>query len=289
MARDAQIPLQLAPRFGWGGARTGAGRKPAGEEAGVSHEREIEVDGRSPVHVTLRVREHIWNLRSRRCYAIIAALEAVLGRPGFAVVHFSILGNHLHFVVEAGDADALARGMKALSGRIAIRMNQLMGRRGAVFTDRYHAHVLRTPTEVRNALAYVLGNFASHAARRGEPVDPGYVDPYSSAAPAGPDGRSPPVSAPRSWLLASGGIVARIWRSNGTRRPRTCRQMTRDAEFTERAWRTPPDTRPHRPARTRRNAAARASRNPAQHVPPLRMRTGHPRPRPRTPTSARRR
>jgi len=32
-----------------------------------------------------------------------------------------------------------------------------------LFADRYHAHVLRTPSEVRNALAYVLHNIWKHA------------------------------------------------------------------------------------------------------------------------------
>ena len=49
---------------------------------------------------------------------------------------------------------------------------------------RYHAHVLRTPSEARHALRYVLGNHASHAHRRGEPVGAGFMDRYvSTAAP----------------------------------------------------------------------------------------------------------
>lgn len=157
------------------------------------------MDRYTPVHVTLRVRVHVWNLRSRRCHAVIvAALRGVHGRPGFRVVHFSVQGNHAHLLVEADDAAALARGMKALSGRIAIGLNRLMGRRGPVFTDRYHAHVLHSPAEVRNALAYVLGNFASHARRWGEPLGPAFVDEYSSAAARGPDGEPPPVSAPET-------------------------------------------------------------------------------------------
>lgn len=211
MQRPApQLGLGLLPRFGWGGARPRAGRRPRGEEAGISHERTIDLDARSPVHVTLRAREHVWNLRSRRCHAIIAAaLRGILGRPGFRVVHFSIQGDHLHFIVEAEDAKALASGMKSFSGRIAIRLNQLMGRRGRVLTDRYHAHVLRTPAEVQNALEYVLGNFASHARRRGEAVGDAYVDPYSSAATCGPDGLAPPISPPETWLLRGCVSVAR--------------------------------------------------------------------------------
>lgn len=200
--RRPQLRLELLPRFGWGGRRAGAGPKPAGDGPGISHRRRIECDARTPVHATIRTREHVWNLRSRRCYAVIAAaLRGTADRADFRVAHFSVQGNHVHLVIEAGDGSALARGMKALSGRMAIRLNRLMGREGAVFTDRYHAHVLRTPTEVQRALAYVLGNFASHALRRGEPVRPEWVDPYSSAAPIGPDGEPPPVGEATSWLL----------------------------------------------------------------------------------------
>jgi REP element-mobilizing transposase RayT len=210
MAREPQLPLDLPPRFGWGGARPGSGRKPRGEESRISHERAVEVDERTPVHVTLRVRDHVSNLRSHRCHAIVAAaLPGVLRRPGFRVCHFSVQGNHLHLVVEAKDPKALASGMKAVSGRIAKGLNRLMGRCGPVFTDRYHAHVLRTPAEVRNALAYAVENFASHAARRGERIGPAFVDPYSSETARGPDGLPPPVSEPSSWLLRSRGVVAR--------------------------------------------------------------------------------
>ncbi len=87
----------------------------------------------------------------------------------------------------------------------------MMGRHGPVFEDRYHAHVLRTPAEVRNGLRYVLRNFASHAARRGERFGDGWVDPFSSAAlkmPREPQSSlfaEPPTSAAQTWLLRKAG------------------------------------------------------------------------------------
>lgn len=200
-ARGSQLTLGLLPTNGWGGRREGAGRKPRGERAGVPHARVLKVRSWTPVHVTLRVREHAWNLRSLRSWRVLRrALEGVRGREGFSVVHVSVQGNHVHGLVEAASPAALAGGMRALSGRLALGLNAMMGRKGPVFADRYHAHVLRTPAEVRNALAYVLGNFASHAARRGEPLTASRPDPFSSAAPLGPDGRPWPVVPARSWL-----------------------------------------------------------------------------------------
>jgi len=64
-------------------------------------------------------------------------------------------------------------------------MNHLMGRKGRVLADRYHAHVLKTPTEVRHAVSYIRNNRRHHAAAFGEDLPEGWVDPFSSSiAPA---------------------------------------------------------------------------------------------------------
>lgn len=81
---------------------------------------------------------------------------------------FSIQANHIHLIVEARNRFALSRAMKGFSVRIAKRLNRAYGRRGQVFSDRFHAHVLRTPREVRHAVRYVMENSRIHAARRGE-------------------------------------------------------------------------------------------------------------------------
>ena len=88
----------------------------------------------------------------------------------------------LHLIVEARDAVALARAIQALSIRAARAINRVLGRSGKVFADRYHAHALKTPTEVANAIAYVLGNSQVHAARKGRAIHPESVDALSSAA-----------------------------------------------------------------------------------------------------------
>jgi hypothetical protein len=130
------------------------------------------------------------------------------------VVHFALLGDHLHFLVEADDGRALAEGMQGLSVRLAKGLNRLMGTRGKVFADRYHAHVLRTPAEVRRALTYVLLNHRSHLARIGKAGTGAAPDPYSSAATfegwreVEPAPRTV-TSAPETWLLQAG------WRRRG--------------------------------------------------------------------------
>lgn len=202
MATAAQTSLQFRS---WGGARRGAGRK-ASDDSGEPHLRRPEMSKHHPVHTTLRVSRGCWNLRSRRALsALQGAFRAGCDRHGFRLVHYSVQGNHLHFVVEAEGTPALSRGMQALTVRMARALNRMMGRKGKVFADRFHAHVLRSPREVAHALRYVFTNHAHHARQWGKSVRPSLCDPFTSAAgfaaPVPPDS---PVATPATWLLRFG-------------------------------------------------------------------------------------
>jgi hypothetical protein len=110
----------------------------------------------------------------------------------------------VHLVVEGDDRRAFSNGMRALAIRLARQLNALMGTRGALFVDRYHEHVLGTPTQTRNVLRYVLANRAHHLAQRGRAAG-GSVDRFSSV---GAEGKAI-VASPRSWLLQEGWRLAR--------------------------------------------------------------------------------
>jgi len=192
-----QLAFDLKYR-GRGGYRPGAGR-PKKPGAGVPHTPRPLLAARHPVHVTARVRDETARLRSRACFRVVAScIGKGCERDGFRLVHFSIQSNHLHLIVEARDAMALARGIQGLSIRIARAVNRVLQRSGKVFADRYHAHQLRSPTETANAIAYVLGNAMIHAARRGRPAEPDTVDFLTSY------GHRQLVAQPRTWLLRIG-------------------------------------------------------------------------------------
>ena len=195
--------LQLALHT-WGGKRAGAGRKPNGARAGVSHLARAVFPSRHPIHVTMRMLREVGFLRAGRRYrAIERALRIARSLHGVHIVHFSVQGNHLHLLVEAHGKAALSRAMQSLAVRLASALNHLARRRGRVFADRYHSRALATRREVANALRYVLRN-ADHHLR--EDLAPRGLDPFSSAAwlvvPLTPDA---PVVAPRTWLLRNAG------------------------------------------------------------------------------------
>jgi len=120
------------------------------------------------------------------------------------LIEFSIQGNHIHLIVEADTHECLSRGMQGLCVRIAKALNKMMGRRGRVFADHYFSVLLPTPTQLVNAMKYVLMNHTHHFGETG-------IDEYSSPALSQADRRAV-IAAPLSWLLRAGWLlVAPPW------------------------------------------------------------------------------
>ena len=198
-AEQQELPLPQ-----WGGARPGAGRKRKSPRRNVPHRRRRRFQ-RGALHVTVRVREEVWNLRTHRCFrALRRAFARGCARFGFRLVHFSVQGNHVHMIVEAPDAQSLGRAMKGLEVRMARALNRVMRRRGPVFADRYHSRLLESPREAARAVRYVFENWRVHG-ERGHWAVPAGIDPYCSAACSG---HAPAlVARPQWWMLRVGAQV----------------------------------------------------------------------------------
>ena len=199
----------------WGGRRAGAGRKKKAEAKRmfVPHHARPVHKKRHPTHVTLRLRSGLPNLRSERVQKMLRGILAQQARrryrDDFQVVHYSIQSNHLHLIVESSDKRVMRAGVSGLVIAFAKRLNKEILARltGKVWSDRYHARELTTPSEVRRALVYVLQNVRKHGF---ELLGP-FIDPLTTAKSfAGwnmsvTDDPDPfPPRAPRTWLLGEG-------------------------------------------------------------------------------------
>ncbi len=121
-------------------------------------------------------------------------------------------------LVEAEGKEAMGRGMKSVSARLARAANRVFGLRGSALAGRYHLRWLRSPREARNAIAYVLLNARKHWIERTGAAPPQRLDTASSGrrfdgwrqSPANSavcgKGRSPAkeVAQARTWLLRAG-------------------------------------------------------------------------------------
>jgi len=206
--RKGQLAIDLRPRTKRGTLRKKLGRPVTGRRMDPRHRTRPEHDARHPVHVVLRVTREVSSLRTRHAYrAIRRAVDRCRARGDFRVAHVSIQSNHVHLIVEADDKRALSRGMQGFAIVAAKRINRELHRsRGGVFAYRYYAKALITPTEVRNAICYVVNNWRHHRCDR---HDSRRFDPYSSAHAVRewrlePHPDQLPVVRPTTWLLTAG-------------------------------------------------------------------------------------
>ena len=233
-----RLPL-AAPRT-WGGARKGAGRKPRGRPS-MPHATRPKIDPRYPVQVTIRATPGLPSFRSPRVFGALRRAIARASVDRFRVIHFSIQQDHGHFIVEGDEPRRARGGVHGLAIRLALAVNRVLGRKGKVVGDRYHARPLTTPRETRTSMVYVLLNFRKHL-RAPACIDPRSSGPHFSGwqrAPAATGvapATAPPVHldgahrlAPRRRAVAGGrtpcrraatapDLIGRMFRSRAARR-----------------------------------------------------------------------
>ena len=158
-----------------GGKRAGAGRKK--HRAGcINHVKRPALSGREPVGITLKLISGLPSIRTPMIMAALARAIRLARRFGMKVIHYSVQSNHIHLIVEAKSKACLTSGMRSLSTSLAKAVHRFIGFGfcGKVLKARYHAHILKTPTEVKHAIRYVVFNLAKHKSC------PPMVDPHSS-------------------------------------------------------------------------------------------------------------
>jgi REP element-mobilizing transposase RayT len=221
MPRARQLSLALPHTHG--GRRRGAGRP---NRSGLqAHRKRPTLNPRHPLHVTLRLEAGLPSLRKKEVFRALCHAVKLARQQGLRIAHFAILSNHVHLIVEPQGA-AISKALQSFGISLGKRINALAQRKGRVFRERYHFEILATPTQVKNALNYVLTNEARH---RGSGVQV-KLDPFSSATAfkdwkrltrsveflptTWPDSAieawlSEILSPPRSWLLTQGWQRAR--------------------------------------------------------------------------------
>jgi hypothetical protein len=114
------------------------------------------------------------SFRSPRVFGALSSAIARASVDRFRVIHFSIQQDHGHFIVEGDEPRRARGGVHGLAIRLALAVNRVLGHKGKVIADRYHARALTTPRQMRTSMVYVLLNFRKHLRA------PACIDPRSS-------------------------------------------------------------------------------------------------------------
>jgi hypothetical protein len=175
----------------------------------MPHVTRPKIDPRCPVQVTVRAMPGLPSFRSPRVFGALRRAIARASVDRFRVIHFSIQQDHGHFIVEGDEARRARGGVHGLAIRLALAVNRVLGRKGKVVGDRYHARPLTTPRQMRTSMVYVLLNFRKHL-RAPACIDPCSSGPHFSGwqrAPA-PTNIAPAIVAPGTWMARIGWRLA---------------------------------------------------------------------------------
>ena len=151
--------LQLKGTSGHGGSRVGSGR-PKNSKF-ISHVERPHIKRNMAIHVNLHLKETLTsiNLRTKDFFKLFRqAVKTARGR-GLRIVHYSLMHNHLHLIIEAASNEELSKGMQSFALSLSKLVNyRVSGRIKKLWQDRYWMRLLSSPREIKIALQYVLKN-----------------------------------------------------------------------------------------------------------------------------------
>jgi REP element-mobilizing transposase RayT len=177
------MPKQLEMKgcAGHGGKRRGAGRP---NKTGLSAHTERErINEKAPLHINTKIRAEFPSIRRKEVLKILQGCCARAKAFGLHVIHYSLQSNHIHLIVEARNNAVLGKGMQSLKVSFAKAIKKQMknwkdrGRviKGPLFLERYHLTPIKSPTQMKRTLRYVLLNHQKHSPKHDQ------VDRFSSA------------------------------------------------------------------------------------------------------------
>ena len=138
----------------------------------IRHCARAEINRPSPLHLTIKLnRAHIQNK------TILKHLKYAISRArlqGLKIIHFSLEYDHVHLYAESTSNIILTKSMKALGVSFSKRLNKFFKTKGRIYKTRFHLRILRSASEVKNVIHYILKNGVKHKRASS------YVDPYNS-------------------------------------------------------------------------------------------------------------
>jgi REP element-mobilizing transposase RayT len=159
--------------IGHGGRRKGAGR-PCKKDSLHRHKSREDFNPKHPLHINIKLEKGLPTLRAKASFKLVKQAILKARQKGLRIIHFSVQSNHLHLLIESDGKEKLAQSMQSLCTSLAKSINSRLQRKGKVFKDRYHVHILKTLREVKHAMVYIFQNFAKHT------KIPNRFDPYST-------------------------------------------------------------------------------------------------------------
>ena len=142
-----------------------AGR-PAIHDRGIRHISRDPIKRLTALHLTIKIIRDKAGLKNKAMLKVLQQAIVKARGKGLAVIHYTLEFDHIHLLVESGDHQELGKAMQSLGVSLSMAINRLRKAKGRVFKTRYHLRKLKTPTEIKNVISYILNNTIKHRASK---------------------------------------------------------------------------------------------------------------------------
>ena len=139
----------------------GAGR-PAKHDRGIRHIARDNFKRLTVLHLTVKIDRTKSGLKNKQTLKLLWHAIKKARLKGLRIIHYTLEFDHVHLLVEADSKSMLGTGMQSFGITLSKGINKLKGLKGQVFKTRYHFRKLKTPSEVKNVIHYILGNSIKH-------------------------------------------------------------------------------------------------------------------------------
>ncbi|MEM7515878.1 MAG: hypothetical protein AAF368_03000 [Planctomycetota bacterium] len=191
---------------GWGGNRTGAGRRKSAA-SGISHIARVPVSPKVPLLIRQRFRSGLPTLRKATAHEVLVDMlcehRKELEVFGVRVLHYGVRKDQVLYVVEGDDRDVLSRGLQGIGVSLSRRLNRLFRRKGAIYSDRYEERNLENPEALRAAYVQLFCHGRSKGTEPDVYSSGDYFDGWADYEPYEIDEEAP-ISLPKSALAKRG-------------------------------------------------------------------------------------
>lgn len=153
----------------------GAGR-PALHDIGIRHLKRAQINRPMPLHLTIKLKKaYMQNGQNVQNKHILKHAIKRARIMGLKIVHYSLEHDHVHLYTECESNVILTKAMKAFGVSLAKNINKYFSSKGQVYKTRFHLRILKSASEVKNVINYILKNGIKH--KRANSI----FDPYNSS------------------------------------------------------------------------------------------------------------
>lgn len=89
---------------------------------------------------------------------VVSVMRSLHDEGALSSLAFVVMPDHVHWLIQLGDRLPLAECVRRCKGGSARRINERLGRRGAVWQVAYYDRAVRREEDVRNIARYIVAN-----------------------------------------------------------------------------------------------------------------------------------